>query len=394
MSVNNTELANLAPIVLDDILDQINLTESAHATIYVAIGSAAHMTKVDEKGNWYIEPQYEQQFPIFLSSLKKLCPYEPIHIILIDPMLENPPFVVCNGKKEIADGWTKIENETVHKFYNDATNVHIYPVQSYISYLGGSTDELASDAMPFFSKLNNIAISRNWLVIVHDYSGFNIGTLGDFFDAILVGHCDHIIYGIDSRSSEGGCYIDLTKPSCDFVYDVSKSGITVFNPYNFPNPAELISKLNTIKSIANIDDETKKNYTIAYEQVKYFIETKRKFITCDVMTLARQIKKLIDGHDIDHCIILYNSKNIESKYSVGIKKFLDDKKYDNLLILIIDIIKHELIHHIYPLHLEKTIDVVDETVKNMLECNDCHKWSSFIVRLLDDYDKNIGFGLI
>lgn len=390
MNESDTELAILTPIILDDILDHINSIEYSHATIYVAIGSAAHMSKVDEQGNWFIEPQHEQQFPIFLSSLKKLCPHEPIHIILIDPMLENPPFVVCNGKKEIADGWRKIENETVCEFYNDATNVHVYPIRSYISYLGSCADESASDVMQFFSKLNGIAISRNWLVMVHDYSGFSAGMLGDFFDSVLVGHCDHIIYGIDCRSSEGGCYIDLTKPSCDFVYDISRSGITVFNPYNFASPVELMSKLYTIKSIANVDDETKKNYAIASEQVKCFIATKRRFITTDVMTAVRQIKKIIEGHDIDHDMIMYSSKNIGNKYSIDIKKFLDEKKYDDLLVLIINILKHELIHHIYPLYLEKTIDIVDETLKNMIECNNCYKWSSFIVRLLDDYDEKSG----
>ena len=48
-----------------------------------------------------------------------------------------------------------MENETICEFYNDATNVHIYPIKSYISYLGNCTNETASNIMPFFNKLNN-----------------------------------------------------------------------------------------------------------------------------------------------------------------------------------------------------------------------------------------------
>jgi len=382
---------NLTSIILDDVLDYIVSKETSHATIYVAIGSAAHMAKEDCFGNWYIEPQFEQQFPPFLSSLKKLCPFEPIHIILIDPMLEDPPFVVCDKKKNLANGWNKINNETICEFYNDATNVHVYPIKSYISYLNNCEHEQCTDAMPFFKKLNMIACVNDWLVIVHDYSGYDAGTLGKFFDDALMEHRDHIIYGIDVRSSERGCYIDLTKPGCDFVYNIMGSSIKIFNPFNFTDHVELMKQLDIYKSISSDGDDAKRNYVIAHEQVKCFVLTKRKFIISDVMTALRQIKRVMDGSLIDLDMFKYSLKNVSSRYLFDIDTIIKTRKYNELFLETLNILKHELINQIYSVYGEQSIDIVDVTIYNMLEQSDYYKWTAIIRKLLDDYDKRAGF---
>src|SRR3990167_2343182 len=111
------------------ILNIIESNNCSFLTVYVAIGSAANCTIQDPiTGNWGLDPKLEQQFPPFLKKLKEHFIASPVHIILIDPILENPPFVVCNNKKQIGQNWEKIQyDESFYYFRDEITNVNVYP---------------------------------------------------------------------------------------------------------------------------------------------------------------------------------------------------------------------------------------------------------------------------
>ena len=64
-------------------LSFISSKNEKFVTIYISIGSAAHMTKIENEKH-ILEPQYDQQYPVFLRELKNKLPESPLYIYIIE----------------------------------------------------------------------------------------------------------------------------------------------------------------------------------------------------------------------------------------------------------------------------------------------------------------------
>ena len=367
-------------------LEKILSQGQKRVTIYVAIASAAHMARKNPITSlWSIEPQYEQQFPIFISSLKEYCPIDPVHIFLIDPALEDPPFVVCDVNREVNKCWIKCEMFGTTMYVDEITNVHVYPMKFPVTYPGDKFNaENSADITYFLHTLNMTAIKNDWLVIIQDYSGRNISVVGDYFESELQGHHDHIIYGI-AAGSDGGCYIDLTSPACNFVYQVMENYIKVVTIKCYANNfLEFVEMMNSLGS----PQDKNREYEILRAQAMIYLEDKRALINNEIMSLLRQTKALSVGsmEESSMCIDDYTSKKIKSKWKIDVKEMIRYKKYDDLFHAILGILELELENFVSVIHKKElyrtTKMIISEIIGEMLSKGDPYKWYDVISRVI------------
>jgi hypothetical protein len=256
-----------------EILSYIENKYEKNVAVYVAIGSAAgcyqHNEQTDE---WYIDPKFEQQFPKFLCDLKENFINDPLHIILIDPNLETPPFIVCNRKKQLSELWRKINFDGKNELYvEDVTNKYVYPINKAISCPGDENINTHINFTNFFDRLNELSKQYNWFTVVQDYSGRYMYKFSEYYDNSLLNHKNHIIYGLNARLDES-CFVNLLRPACTFVYQKTQNGITAFNPYNFNNIIDMYDILIIVKT----NHEARTEYAIVKDQIDIFMKYKKK----------------------------------------------------------------------------------------------------------------------
>lgn len=346
----------------DEIIKHIYLLNEEYTIIYIAVGSSAGSVEHDlNNDTWKIKPQFEQQFPPFLSTLKMHNYAFPTHIILIDSLLEDPPFVICNSKKCVSDEWCK--NEIW--YHNVITNTYIYPIRTNVTYTPfENKDQLNID--DFLQQINLYAMNKNWFVVFHDFCGRDVGKLAEHFDGMIEGHHDHIIYGIGARL-DGGCFIDLTLPECQFEYIIDlkgisyQNGIRAFNPYQY--------KFRELEQIYNNSSSN-----VVKSQICVMRDNIKNFFKNNFFVLVRQIALIKNGKQIPIYEPLY--LHIESLYMVGIKEGLEKGESARLL---------EAVLNILQLELEKYVDneIVSNAIRKMLEEPDFYKWNYHLEKIFD-----------
>jgi hypothetical protein len=378
---------------LFEYLQKIHDSGQKTTTVYVAIGSAAHMKKNQVRVNdvtgiaedcWSIEPKFEQQFPVFLSSLKSVCPSAPVHIILIDPCIESPPFVTCNQSGEVAECWRPMDfyGDTIYE--DDVTNVTVYPIKCSVTYpndiFAHPENKVQSvDITAFFENLNAMAIDNDWFVVVQDYSGRNICVVGEHFSSQLAKHHDHIIYGI-AAGMDGGCYIDLTSPACNFVYQISDDRITVVNPKCFEE--NFCEFFDAITFLSGSDSKSKdRDLVIMKEQAKIFIDEKINTIRNEIMPILRQSAMSLRRDDVTFYVT--KSRIAESKYGLNFQKMIKEKKFEEMVAITKDVLRRELVEIVFLFHREHAEKIVDDVLMQMFSQDDPYKWHDHVSRLLN-----------
>lgn len=368
-------------------------------SVYVSIGCAVNMSEKDKcKESLSIDPKLEQQFPPFLKSLKEELPFEPLHIFLIDPMLELPPFMVLNSKKtNIGLDWLEtyaFKKFGIKSYYNELSNIYVYAINDSVNFSPVSPHELEhiTNIDKFINELNILSIMHKWFVVVHNFTGKNMKNVAIHHDKLLDNHIDHIIYGIGTRK-DCGCFLDVTKPECNFVYTISSTdGIKVYNPFKKSNTTdmELVRSLNTKVNLPNCSEKTKKQHEIIKAQLWQYIKFKRKFIMIDLMTLIRQIGMLAYNKVVDISTFKLDNLYIENNYRPGIAKLLKNKQYYEALDFLINILKTELKSHISVIYKENTSLIIDHTISEMMSCENPYKWYNFLKKVIDDFDERTG----
>lgn len=343
-------------LCFNNIIKNIYLLDEPCTIVYIAIGSSAGSVQHDiEQNTWKIEPQFEQQFPPFLATLKMHNYMMPTHIILIDSLLENPPFVTCDSKKCVSDDWCKNEDW----MYNIVTNTYIYPIRTNVTY-EPFNDQDQLNINIFLQQINLCAIEKNWFVVFHDFCGRDVGKLAKHFDKMIEGHHDHIIYGIGARM-DGGCFIDLTLPECQFEYIIDNKCIKVFNPYQY-NFGELVHIYNASSS------------SVVKAQICVMCDNIKSFFKNNFFSLIRQIALLKNGAHVT--IYEHSYVHIESLYDINIKEKIENKEHTQLLDILLCILQCEL---------EKYVknEIIRHHIDKMLEEPDIYKWNCYLEKMLD-----------
>jgi hypothetical protein len=375
---------------LEKCLALIDRMSDPHTTIFVSIGSAAHTKKYDvSKGEWTIPENTNQEYPVFLKNLQKKYPYVPIHIFLIDPELESIPFIVANHKNK-SNKWadTQINSEWTADsmiddvFHNVTKNMHVYCFRNYVSYFGDDNLCTGCSSVNIESFIDNLvsqSVKKHWLTIFHDFSGKSCQNLASLYDARLGEHIDHIIFGLAARD-DGGCYIDLEHPSCNFYYSIDLYGkLIVFNPYLYnDNLYGLIKYVDALEKHGSLDDAR-----CAIEQTKIYIKTKKEMLwTC--VGILRRIKImqtnthiLLSAHELTY---------ISKKYGVLFDDMIMKKEYDQLFDIILDVVHKESIILFSIFSHDEKFDVMSTTIQiidNIMAERDPYKWLRIVLLQLE-----------
>jgi hypothetical protein len=195
--------------------------------IYISVGAAVHQVQI-QNGLPFLDDMYYHQYPKFLEEMQIIDNLTNI-IILIDTILESPPFITIDTHKGLEF------NISENNIYRSKNNRHIvYALKESVTM---SAYELHyTDITHELHELNNIAIEERILLVYNDFTGKSHKPIAEYFDNMISLHLDHIIYGLGSRA-DIGCCIDILSPMCKFAYFLEnetnqRSLIKVFNIYD------------------------------------------------------------------------------------------------------------------------------------------------------------------
>lgn len=374
MGETETHLAHLIQYIND-----VEAEQKKYVTFYIGIGTASvSKTRNIITNKWSIEPRYEHQYPMFLSTLKKMRPFDPLHIILIDPGMEDLPFVVCDEKCEMLDCWEVKEKYDNKIYFNADSNITVYPVKCsvlypYDNFRDGNNMINIGD---FMSEINDTAILNNWLVIFQDYSGKNVSYIGEYYSDKIEGHHDHLVYGI-AAGLDGGCYIDLTHPACDFVYkiDETKKSIKVIVPRSFDKD---LSEFMQIMNGYPVDSES---YKILNAQGSIYAREKKKIIIEQLITIIRQITLMIAGGDPTPYIT--SSPKIEYNYKIKLCDLYNSNNYKNTVTILKKILVSELKKIAIASYGDDTVNVINDIIVAMGEQKNMYEWTNVMVKFVN-----------
>jgi hypothetical protein len=188
--------------------------------IYVGVGTAANTKE-------RLPLEHYHQFPPFLQDLHNKIPNLHLFLILIDPLQENPPYVVSDYMLQGIQG-----NNTHYKSEFIQTFVYRQRV-----YTDPDLNEADLNITPMLRDLNTFAKEKQISLLYHDFTGRQTALVAEYFDNENKEHLDQIIYGMSAREDHG-CFFDLTQPSAYFPYKLvypenSRPIVKMFNYYNY-----------------------------------------------------------------------------------------------------------------------------------------------------------------
>jgi hypothetical protein len=217
---------------LNNVLVHINhilMSNDNPSIIYFAVGSAAQTFEIID-GKRVIKQENYQQFPNFLQKMY-LFERMNVFIVLIDPELESPPYIITDKNFDAILGIKEWKHTPEFDVY-EKSNVYVYSIRRFVKT---SVDELMFDADDITENLqsfNELAKSENVFMFYYNYSGIDVCPLAKLFDEQNKEYLSQIIYGFGGRINHG-CYLDLTSNDAQFAFKVvekvKRRCIEVFN---------------------------------------------------------------------------------------------------------------------------------------------------------------------
>lgn len=249
--------------------------------IYISVGAAVHQFEKKD-GIPFLNDMYYHQYPKFLEEMQIIDNLTTI-IILIDTMLELPPFITIDKNK----GLEFTENLSHDNIYRSTNNRHIvYGLKESVTMC--SYDLQYTDITHELHELNNIAIEENILLVYNDFTGKSHKPIAEYFDNMISLHLDHIIYGLGSRA-DIGCYIDILSPMCKFAYFLE----------NLVNQRPIIKVFNVYDLVyqnKNMEEEVSKypieSFEIIYLSIHQVIEDTYEYFTKSILPVLRALYQL------------------------------------------------------------------------------------------------------
>jgi hypothetical protein len=361
-------------------LDFIAKSNQNPIVIYIAVGCAAH--QIQKEGDIWILPESKnQEYPLFLQILKTKYPNTNLHIFMIDPLLEDIPFVITIGdKKTLKNNWYQINNEM---YYNQKENTTIYAIKDNFVYPYDRWDENKKYNI-FFEKLNNYAKELNWTIFLCDFTGRRIRESSIYFEKEIKNHLDHIIYGFFADDENvSTCLIDTTSPECLFILSTINNKIKVFNPYMYNDNyyEELPNYLHNLQK----EKKEKNDIIIASTQIKNFLRDKKRNIR-DIMYSFRAVyigikkKEVINDYHIDRTNILAN------KYNFKFYEKFNEDGYKFMFNNIKNIFLEEMEKYVKIIYSDDSKQFVSESYNAMMKDENVYNWEKYLKDIFIDYD--------
>jgi hypothetical protein len=315
--------------ILDTIFNEIQtISLDEPVFIYTGVGSAASLN-----AEGILEQQNYHQFPPFLQNLKNTIPNLHLFIILIDPYLEEPPYMVKDKGIRILND-NECENNSYCNSASETSGCNAMAsgcnamasgcsetrgCNAMAAMASGCSETSGCNAMAAMAayrksiytnaylengenitnqlrRLNKYAIQNNITTLYHDFTGRDNKLLAEFFDLELGEDLDHIVYGMSARENHD-CYFDLTELTSFFPYRITSDA----------NKRPLIRLFNIYKYITldYISEKLDVQYTLYPQAMHPMIDAQKEQVIIRVknefknsnFSILRVIKRLITGLD-------------------------------------------------------------------------------------------------
>ena len=361
--------------ILNDIFNKITtIPLNEPIFIYTGVGSAAYLIK-NENDELYLEPQNYQQYPPFLQNLKNTISNLHLFIILIDPCLENPPYIVNDiGLEQLNN-----DNENYKKhnidYYSNQNKIYLYTYKKDVYTDPHREFNNAVNITTHLRKLNNYAVINNITTLYHNYTGIANNILAEFFDQEIIHNLDHIIYGLSARQDHG-CQFDLTANSSYFPFKIYNNSIN--------NERAIVKLFNIFSYILSVHTNYKYHLENQYniypvymhnminEQKKQVINNIKKNLRNNTFPILRIIARLITGDEkLENIKNIDFLENLPPLISPKAVELYNNKQHYILYYYLID-------YFSIPLDIVVNLQNLDLTGKEMLEFIindvDIYKW--------------------
>ena len=289
---------------------------------YVAVGAA------------YSEFGGAQQHPPFLDKMINRYPNFNYQIIIIDPLVENPPDIAKHYvAKRLDDNWFG---------YN---NLNIHTIRENFDFDCFTADKQNSPSRKFLCSTINRTIAakyempeNTYLLFFHDFSGNRIFQFSEIVTEFY-GNIDPTAYHIYKKNImidvnnrlDAGCFPDIN--GIYFSPHLVKNSFgsyEIFNPYNLENDEVatiLLCKFKnqhikniTINSIINKLNYFANNTLTKYRQLRIFISDKISQV--ENITTGFGLLKDINMNDLVQCSPLNLLARINKNLERELKKII------------------------------------------------------------------------
>jgi len=242
--------------------------------IYMGVGTAAGYKETDGT----LADKHYHQYPPFLQHIKNVIPNVSISIILIDPLQEQPPYmvrdkglVVVGANAMGANAYAMGANAYAMgpTYHSQDHSLTLYTFREYVytdPYINHNDHNI--NITKHLRELNQFAIENNAVLLYHDFTGRNNRLLAEYFDTEIQHHLDHVIYGFGLRE-DMGCYFDLTTSAAYYPFTLDRSGhIKLVNVYDYI----VNDKINHMKRLTWADDFNRDIYNAHIEKILIIIK--------------------------------------------------------------------------------------------------------------------------
>jgi hypothetical protein len=309
-------------IIKDIERDISNIPIESPILIYIGVGTFAGLMTMDDNNQRILEDSNYHQYPLFIRDMKNKIPNLQLYIILIDPIQENPPYMITD--RNLHEQFYQTENEDKFKSIDNRITTYVFRKNVTMDIYNSREEDYIINITRDLEYLNKMCIENTLSLLYHDYSGRQVNYLAEYFDSQLNMYLDRIIYGFNSRQ-DTGCYFDLTTSTIPYRLKHNRQRTT-------------IKFYNVFKYL-----ETKKYYKIDASVVKYdgkfknIILNQKQFIIDNICTdlntyglaTMRVIYKKMNGDD-EIIIHDYHFNYIKGKEKEQILKLLEQKEYNKI----------------------------------------------------------------
>lgn len=305
--------------------------------IYIGVGTFAGLMTTADDGTRFLEPKNYHQYPPFLKELKRTIPNLHLQIVLIDPMQENPPYMVRDTN------YTKEEfyEETSDNFvsYDGLINLHVLRQAVTIGEIFPYSIDSCQNIAGELCELNQFCIENELSLFFHDYTGRNMKLIAEYFDTTLGENIDRIIYGFGARA-DFGCYFDLTAPVARYPFHLERGiqrySLRFMNLYKFIESRQFY-QIGENMNGANISEQ---DQLILTQHLEEFTRTLKSNVLNNMIYSLRMIYRLDKGEGAD-----FNEKffsRFEERICQEFTALYKTRQYSRLFQALIEIYSDEM----------------------------------------------------
>lgn len=316
------------------------IPSTAPVLIYMGVGTFAGLVENDNNGKRILKETNYHQYPPFIKSLKMNIPDLHLYIILIDPIQENPPYMITDIKLN-----ERFNNNGDDKFKSRDERITVYVLRKcvYTSvYMNGNV--MGDDKLNItndLENLNRMCIENNYSFLYHDFSGRQVKPLAEYFDMQINKHLDRIIYGFNSRQ-DTGCYFDLTAKISYIPYRIkfnkARKTLKFFNVFKYI----VTNKINKLDMIIE---------QYGFESIDLIIQQR--------LMIINNIIEEFKNYNFATMRVIY--KKLDNDKEIEIHDYHFNSIRKDIKINLLDLLKNEDYYQIFEIlkdYYSKDIDII------------------------------------